>query len=244
MAGQHPQRARGVPGAFHRPVPPAGRADTEQRRDGRRLRLREGRHEVHRRRRLGRCVAARLLRLGIQEKARRPRRGAPAIAALCRPAGQSAATDRLRHRADRHPHQLDQRGHRDPYDPAGGTGGPEAAAAAEMGVLGPRPVAPGAHKTGTDRGSGRRVRQARRAAAGSGARPACGGAFRQSAGVLPVRRRCRAAAGGAVRPVAGAGAAAAGPVGALRQRPVRRHGRKRRRDRLYSHTMVQRWIVR
>ena len=119
---------------------------------------------------LGRCLAAQLLRLGIQEAARRPGRRASPAAALCRAAGQSAAAGGLRHRPDRHPHQLDQRGHRDARNPAGGADQSAAAAAAEMGVLGSRAIAPGTHAPGADRAGGGGVRRTGAAAAGARAR--------------------------------------------------------------------------
>ncbi len=99
MDPRRPHRAAGRAGAFHRPVPRAGRADADRGRRPGRLQLREGRHQDRRRRRLRRCLEARPLRLGIQEGPRQPRPRLSAASALFGGAGKPAAAGRLRHRA-------------------------------------------------------------------------------------------------------------------------------------------------
>ena len=72
-----------IPGALHRPVSSAGRADTGGSRPvGRVVLLRARRAEGHRWRRLGRRVEARLLRVGVQGPSRRSRHGVRPAAAV------------------------------------------------------------------------------------------------------------------------------------------------------------------
>ena len=109
VAGIRAEGALGVAVALHRPVPAARRADADGRRPDRRVvLLRARRAEGHRRRRLGRRVEARLLRVGVQGPPRRSRRGVQPVASVRARAGEPAAADRLRHGAVPHPHQLDQ----------------------------------------------------------------------------------------------------------------------------------------
>ena len=93
-------RVEGKPGgavALQRPVPHARRADADRSRPHRRaLLLRARRAEGLGRRRLGRRVEARPLRLGVQRPARQPGRRLPAAAAIRAGAGKPAAADRLR----------------------------------------------------------------------------------------------------------------------------------------------------
>ena len=105
----------GVAGALHRPVPSTRRTDTGGSRPGGRVvLLRARRAKRHRRRRLGRCVEARLLRVGVQGPPRRPRRGLQSVAAVRARLREPAAADRLGHGAVPHPHQLDEQRERDP----------------------------------------------------------------------------------------------------------------------------------
>ena len=79
-------------GAFHRPVPPARRADPGGGRSHRRpLLLRAGRGEGLGRRGLGRRVEASLLRVGVQGQARQPRRRVRPAEAVRAGAGEPAA---------------------------------------------------------------------------------------------------------------------------------------------------------
>src|SRR5215831_4920577 len=73
----------------------------------------ERRHQNHRRRRLGRCVETRPLRLGVQKQGERPTSGLRAAAALCAGARKPALADHLRSRTVRDPHELDE--HSQPY---------------------------------------------------------------------------------------------------------------------------------
>ena len=109
-------RARLLAGALHRPLPPARRADAQRGRPRRRvvyLRGRRGTHQ-HRPQGLGRRLAARLLRLGVQGRARRPRRRLPPAARLPRGPREPARARRQRHGPDRGPHQLHQHPPRGP----------------------------------------------------------------------------------------------------------------------------------
>ena len=85
----------------------AGRADNRPSRSHRRsVLLRARRAQRQRRRRLGRCVEAPSLCLGVQGQTQGPGRGLQSAPAIRAGAGEPAAADRLGHGSVPHPHQL------------------------------------------------------------------------------------------------------------------------------------------
>ena len=126
--------------------------------------------------------------------------------------GKPAAADRLGHAAFPHPHQLDEQRQHGPRVHAVRAGRPGHAQPAEVGLQRARAAAAGADAAGADGAGGGDVCRTGARATGERARPADGGALRQPAGVLHVRRRRGAAAGPDVPADAGPGAAAARAV--------------------------------
>ncbi len=205
---------------------------------GRVVLLRARRHQDDRWRRLGGCLEARLLRLGVQEPRPQPRRSDRPAEALRPGAGKPAAADRLQPRPLPDRHQLDQRGlgppRVRPRRPAR-AGEPREA---QMGVRRARAAAPGPDAPPRHRDRGREVRGPGPGPARQGPRPAGRGALRQPPGVLHVRRGHRAPAERDVHAHARGGASDADRVRAALPLPVRRHA-GRRPPRIRAGRMVQ-----
>ena len=244
MARIGAQGALGLAGALHRPVPAARRADAGRGRpDWRGVLLRARRSQGHRRRRLGRCLEAPPLRLGVQGQAGRSRRRVRPAAAVCVGAGESAAADRLRHAAVPYPHQLDEQRQQDLRVRPGRPGRRGGAGQAQVGVLRSRAAAAGREPAIAHRARRGVLRDGRAGAARAGPRPAPGRTLRQPARLLHVRRRRGPAARPHVHADAGAGAAGARALRGPRRRSVPCDG-SRGPGRLRDGRLVQRRAVR
>ena len=187
-----------------------------------------GARKEYRRRRLGRRLEAPSLRLGVQGQARQPGRRVHTAPAICAGAGEPAAANRLGHAAVPHPHQLDQQRQPGPRVRTGRSRRRGRARQAQVGALGPGAPTARRNAAGAHRKSRNSLRVARAGTAGARPRSAGGGAFRQPARVLHVRRGRWPAAQRHVHADAGARAAPAGSEFVdLARDPVRRDGHGR-----------------
>ena len=213
MARGRPDRARRSAIAFSRSLRPARGAGAVRCRPERRVvRLRKGRDQDDRRRRLGRCLEAWLFWLGVQEQRQGPESGVRPAPALCAGARKPALAGRLRPRAVRDPYQLDQHGQSHLRDRARRTCRLAKAALAQMGLRRPGAAEAGVDPADPDRASGGRIRPARAAPARPRPPVTDGRPFYQSARFQHVRRGCRSVAGQDVRPHARQRGALAGRI--------------------------------